>query len=95
MFFPSKSPAVRSTPGPDLSLAKTAKGSKSCVALTSPKIHREGKVSWAPLRSVCLIVFISQLTLEGDRGEKKAKNNAEEIAQWRPYQDGSGRELVP
>lgn len=31
----------------------------------------------------------------GEREKKKSKNNAEEIAQWRPYQDGSGRELVP
>lgn len=32
---------------------------------------------------------------KGERGKKKAKNKAEEIAPWRPYQDGSGRELVP
>lgn len=89
VFF-SKSPAVTSTPGPGLSLAKPAK------ALAPPKMYREGKVSCAPLRSLCLIVFISQLTLEGEKGrKKKAENKAEEIAPWRPYQDGSGRELVP
>lgn len=95
MIFPSRSPPVTSAPTPGLSLAKPAKGSKSCVALAPPKMHREGKVRCAPLGSMCLIVFISQLTLEGERGEKKSKNSAEEIALWRPYQDGSGRELVP
>lgn len=96
MFFPSKSPAVRSTLSPGPSLAKPAKGSRSCTALAPPKMHREGNVSCEPLRSMCLIVLISQLTLEGERGgKKKAKNNGEEIAPWRPYQDGSGRELVP
>lgn len=71
MFFPSKSPAVRPAPGPGLSFAKPAKGSKICMVLAPPKMHREGKGSCTPLRSVCLIVFVSQLPLEGERGVKK------------------------
>lgn len=85
IFFTSKSPAVRSTPGPGLSLAKLAKGS---TAPAPPKMHREGKVSCAPLRSMCLIVFISQLTLEAGRGGKKSKkqrrrnSSVEAISGW-------------
>lgn len=80
IFFTSKIPAVRSTPGPGLSLAKPA--------LAPPKMHREGKVSCAPLRSMCLIVFISQLTPEAGRGEKKSKkqgrrnSSVEAISGW-------------
>lgn len=60
---------MRSTPGPGLSFAKPAKGSKSSMALAPPKMR--GKGSCAPLRSVRLIVFVSQLPLEGERGGKK------------------------
>lgn len=93
------------TPDPGPNPSEPTKGcsslcSKSCAGLApGPKMHGRKKASCTSLGSVCLIVFISQLTREGgERGKekkKKAKNKAEEIAQCRPYQDGSGRELVP